>query len=134
MSTTFLRSEAWASGAPKSRPKIFEKVARLETLKKHSALICQCSSIGSRSFAEQSFLHAAGIELLDVVDRRHVELADGLGPLEILAVMDVLDHHHADEVFVLLMVVEGELDQPLQRLERRQMLDVELALALRGPG
>ncbi len=48
----------------------------------------------------------------------------------ILAVMDVLDHHHADEGFVLAVVVEGELDQPLQRLQRRQVLDVQLAFAL----
>src|SRR3546814_2859505 len=38
-------------------------------------------------------------------------------------------HHHADELLVLVMMVEGEFDQPLQRLDRRQALGVELRLA-----
>jgi hypothetical protein len=33
--------------------------------------------------------------------------------------MYVLDHHHADEVFVRMMVIEGELDEPGERLDRR---------------
>ena len=63
-------------GAPKSRPKIFENVARLETLKKQSALTCQCSSTGSRPGAEHAVFHAARIDAGDVVDRRDVEFAD----------------------------------------------------------
>ncbi len=46
------------------------------------------------------------------------------------AVVDVLDHHHADEILVLVVMVEGELDELAQRLERRQAVDVELGLAL----
>ena len=48
VATTLSRSEASDSGEPRSRLKICEKVARFETLKKHKALICQCSSTGSR--------------------------------------------------------------------------------------
>jgi hypothetical protein len=65
-----------------------------------------------------------------VVDRRDVELADHLGALQILAVMDVLDHHHADELLMLMVMVEGELDQAAERLDWRQALYVELGLAL----
>ena len=105
------RSRSSCAGAPKSRPKILEKVARLETLKKQSALTCQCSSTGSSPGRNTPVLDAARVDARDVVDRGHVELADDLRSFEILAVMDVLDHHHADEFLVPVVVVEGELDQ-----------------------
>ena len=41
ISTVLSRSFACSFGAPMSRPKMLEKVARLETLKKHRALTCQ---------------------------------------------------------------------------------------------
>src|SRR3546814_10183504 len=65
----------------------------------------------------------------DVIDGGHVEVPDRLGTVQVLAVVDVLDHHHADELLMLVMMVEGELDQPLQRLDWRQALGVELRLA-----
>ena len=57
-----------------------------------------------------------------------------LGSIEILAVVDVLDHHHADELLVPVVMVEGELDQPRQRLDGAEPVDVELRLALARPG
>ena len=57
--------------------------------------------------AEQLRGDTALIKHLDRVDRRDVEIADRRRALQILAVMDVLDHHHADEVLVAVMVVDS---------------------------
>ena len=113
MSTAFGATQRRAFRAPKSRPKIFEKVARLETLKKHSALICQCSSTGSRPSRNTPSCDAARIDARrwcrwPVTLRSRIALERS----RYSAVMDVLDHHHADEVFMLVMMVEGEFDQP----------------------
>ena len=39
---------------------------------------------------------------------------------DIRPAVDVLDHDEANEVFILVVVIEGELDQLGQRLQRRQ--------------
>ena len=46
ISTICVRSASCRSLLAKSTPNIFEKVGRLDTLKKHTALICQCKSKG----------------------------------------------------------------------------------------
>ena len=102
-----------------------EKVARLETLKKLKALMCQCSSSGltpsrnrpalrPRRQIASSFWMAAALSSRISSDC-----------LQIGAVMDVLDHHHADEIRVAAVVVEGEFGQPLQRLDRRQVIEFQ---------
>ena len=100
-------------GLKRAPPKMREKVARLETLKKLSALICQCSSSGRYSSRNRPASRP----------RRQIASSFWIAPalssrissrlLQIGAVMDVLDHHDADEVRVAAVVIEGELDQPL---------------------
>ena len=79
--------------------------------------------------AEQAGLAAAAADRFKLLDGAGVEQPDQLGLLEIGAVMDVLDHHDADEIRMAAVMVEGELGEPLERLDRRQVVELELLLA-----
>src|SRR5690606_13810006 len=63
---------------------------------------------GIEAAAEQTFLHAALIDGADRRDGSDVELADDLRFFQILGMVNILDHHHADEILMLVVVIEGE--------------------------
>ena len=65
---------------------------------------------------------------LQAVDRRHVELLDGLAAAQVLGAMDVLGHHEPDEIGVGELVVDREADQPAQRILGRQIVQVQVGL------
>src|SRR5829696_5551896 len=83
---------------------------------------------GIEIFSEKSLGETALIKRLDGADRRDVEIANDARAIQELAVVNVFDHHHSDEVLVLMMVIEGEFHELPQRVERGQAVDVELAL------
>src|SRR3546814_10774489 len=60
---------------------------------------------GGEPLAEHALLHAAAIDPLDLADRRDVQLLDGLRPRQVIPVMDILDHHQADEGLVGMMEI-----------------------------
>ncbi len=45
-------------------------------------------------------------------------------------VVNILDHHQPDEIGAAGLIVEGEADKLRQRLQRRQMVEVELGFDL----
>src|SRR6185312_8399370 len=67
-------------------------------------------------------------DLLDGRYGAHVDSADGRELLQMLGVMDVLHRNQPDEARMALVVVEGDLDEPSQSFQGRQLLQVRLAL------
>src|SRR4030095_16307635 len=64
------------------------------------------------------------------IDDRPVERPHRLGLFQILAVGLVLRHDEANKALMADVIVEGELDDPPNRLDRDQMFDVEPAFGL----
>src|SRR5690606_36265591 len=81
---------------------------------------------GGQAFAENAVLEPATVDPLQLADGGDVQILDRLRTGEILAMMDVLDHHETDERLVGMMMVEGEFHQPAQRVGGAQMLEIEL--------
>ena len=75
--------------------------------------------------AKNPFLHAALIEAAHRFDRRYVHALNFRGLCHKLAVMNILDHDQADEVFIAIVVVEGEAYQLLQAFQRGQIFQIE---------
>src|SRR5690348_2540893 len=72
--------------------------------------------------------------LQDLLDGRYgadVDATDGRELLQVLRVVDVLHRDQTNEAGMALVVLEGDLHEAPQRLERRQLL--EMGLALPGP-
>src|SRR5690606_36988671 len=78
---------------------------------------------------EQASREAARIDLLDIADGRNIKVTDLFRPLQEGAVVDILDHHHADKIFMGVMVIESKFDQTPHRCDRRQTRRVQLGLA-----
>ena len=119
-------------GRSRSRLKISAKVWRLATLKKLSALIDMCRSTGSMPARNTPAATPALVDLAQALDGRHVELLDRLALRQVLAAVDVLGHHQADEVGVGELVVDREADQLAQRVLGRQVFQVQARSRSRG--
>lgn len=81
------------------------------------------------SLTEDACFHAALVDALEIVDGGGIELLNGHRALEEHAVMDVLDHHHANEIRMTVVVLEGEFDQAAQCVSGAEVIKVELDLA-----
>src|SRR5262245_60616663 len=67
--------------------------------------------------AEEVLRATAGQDPVNEVDRGGVEVTQAGQLRDVLAVVDVLDTHQADEVRVRLVVVEGDLSQVPDRFD-----------------
>jgi hypothetical protein len=61
---------------------------------------------------------------------REVQLLDCCRPSEVGTLVDILDHHQADEVLVGVLVVEGEADERPQRQFRFEVVELQRRLDL----
>ena len=77
---------------------------------------------------ENALRHTPVINLLHGGNGIGVERLNALALPQIVPALDVFVHHQTDEVFVVAVVVIGELNQFLQRLHRRQVVQVQVRL------
>ena len=63
--------------------------------------------------AEEPGFAAAPADRLELLDRTCIEQPDQLGSMHIMPVVDVLDHHDADELGMPAMMREGEFRKSL---------------------
>ena len=95
-----LRRLLLAAGEVMSTLKMLEKVWRFDTLKKQSALIDMCRSSGSMSGGSRPPRRRAGrCPAVVAIADQFTSLV--LANARYCAVVDVLDHHQADEVGIL---------------------------------
>src|SRR5690606_17714279 len=78
--------------------------------------------------AKYPVANAAFQQAGDGIDRRQVQRLDGRRLREILGVMDILDHNEADEVLVVVVMIEGEADESSQCLHRGQVVEMQVRL------
>ena len=93
---------------------------------------CQCRNRGVdvdwiERAAEHALRYATAVEAADSLDHRQVELLDALAFGQVLAALHILGHHQSDVVLVARMMVEGEPDQPAQRILGRQVLQLQFS-------
>src|SRR5690349_11246162 len=75
---------------------------------------------------EHAFLSSALQNLIQPSNDGGIQLPELGGLLQMTTVMDVFDADETDEVRIVLVVIEGRLDQAMQRLAGIAAVDIEL--------